>query len=333
MKVLFIGGTGIISEGVSKHVIKSGMDLYLLNRCQRSELVPEGAKLIKGDIRDFETVSKVLEGYEFDVVVNWIAFTPEHVKTDIDLSRDKTRQYIFISSASAYQKPPSHYIITEATPLDNPYWQYSRDKIACEELLLKEYESTGFPATIVRPSLTYGDTMIPAALNSWHKPWSLIDRMRRGKKIIIHGDGTSLWTITHNSDFAKGIAGLFGNTDALGQAFHITSDEVLTWNQIYEAIADAAGVKADFVHISSEFIAAVSRDDIGNLLGDKAVSVVFDNSKIKSFVPGFKATIPFAEGVKESVRWFEAHPESCIVDKDWDILMDNIIAKYSNAFC
>lgn len=331
MKVLFIGGTGIISEGVSKLAAQKGIDLYLLNRGLRNEFVPEGATLIKGDIRNPDAAAKALEGYEFDVVVDWIAFTPDHAHTDIKLFKGKVGQYIFISSASAYQKPVSHYLITESTPLSNPFWQYSRDKIACEEVLIKEYRSSGFPVTIVRPSLTYGVNMIPAALNSWAQPWSIVDRMRKGKKIIVHGDGTSLWTITHNSDFAKGITGLFGNMCAIGHAFHITSDEVLTWNQIYEAIGKAAGVKPEIIHIASDFIASKSPDDVGNLLGDKAVSTVFDNTKIKRFVPDYVATVSFIEGVKKSVQWFEQHPEKCTADQEWNTLMDRIIEQYERA--
>ncbi len=332
MKVLFIGGTGIISEAVSRMAVGKGIDLYLLNRGQRNVLFPEGANCIKGDIRDTQRIAEVLKDYTFDAVVDWVAFTPEHVKADIELFREKTGQYIFISSASAYQKPLADYLITESTPLYNPYWQYSRDKIACEDLLMSEYRNNGFPVTIVRPSLTYGLTMIPAALNSWQQPWSIIDRMRRGKKIIVHGDGTSLWTITHNTDFATGFLGLLGNSKALGHAFHITSDEVLTWNRIYEFIGEAAGVKPETIHIASDFICAVSPDNTGSLLGDKSVSAVFDNRKIKRFVPEFNTCTPFSEGVKKSVRWFEAHPEFCTVDKLWNDLMDKIIENYDAVF-
>ncbi len=331
MKVLFIGGTGIISEAVSREAVDEGIELYLLNRGLRSGFIPEGAKCIKGDIRDIGNISEALKGYKFDAVVDWVAFTPEHARNDISLFKDRVGQYIFISSASAYQKPLEDYLINESTPLANPYWQYSRDKIACEEVLMGEYRSNGFPVTIVRPSLTYGVTMIPAALNSWQQPWSIVDRMHRGKKIIVHGDGTSLWTITHNTDFAKGFMGLLGNARAIGHAFHITSDEVLTWNRIYESIGEAAGVRPDIIHIPSDFIAAVSPDQKGSLLGDKAVSAVFDNSKIKRFVHGFSAAVPFSEGVKKSVEWFEAHPEYCTVDREWDNLMDRIIEVYDRA--
>ncbi|HOQ36877.1 MAG TPA: SDR family oxidoreductase [Acetivibrio sp.] len=331
MKVLFIGGTGIISEAASKQAVRQGIDLYLLNRGLNPQFIPEGAKLIKADIRDKESVNKALKGHTFDVVVDWIAFVPEHVKTDIELFRERTAHYIFISSASVYQKPVSHYIVTESTPLANPYWQYSRDKIACEELLMNEYRNTGFPVTIVRPSFTYGLKMIPAALNSWNNPWSIVDRMRKGKKIIVHGDGTSLWTMTHNTDFAKGFIGLMHNSQSIGHAFHITSDEVLNWNQIYKAIGNAAGVEPEIIHIPSDFIARFSPDVTGSLLGDKAASMVFDNTKIKRFVPGFNATVSFSEGIKETIKWFENNPQICTVDEEWDRLMDTIISKYERA--
>lgn len=333
MKVLFIGGTGLISEAVSKLALERGIELYLFNRGKRDEFVPVGAKVIKGDIRDPLAAAAALEGHKFDVVVDWIAFTPEHVSTDITLFRGRTDQYIFISSASAYQKPPVHYIITEdATPLENKYWQYSRDKIACEQLLLAEQAATGFPVTIVRPSFTYGDTMIPAALNSWPHPWSIIARMRAGLSIVVHGDGSSLWTMTHNTDFAKGFVGLLGRAEAIGQAYHITSDEVLTWNQIYEAIGAAAGVEPKLVHISSEFLISFDTELEGGLLGDKAVTSVFDNRKIKSLVPEFEATLSFAEGIKRTVAWFEAHPERCTEDTEWNEQMDSIIAAHAAGF-
>ncbi len=332
MKVLFIGGTGIISEAVTKQAIMEGIDLYLFNRGQQPEFIPEGAKLIKGDIRDKESAAEVLKNHTFDVVVDWVAYIPEHIKTDIELFRSRTLQYIFISSASAYQKPSSHYLITESTPLVNPYWEYSRNKIACEELLMNEYRNTGFPVTIVRPSTTYGMTLIPSSINSAIHPWSLVDRMRKGKKIIVHGDGTSLWTITHNSDFAKGFIGLLNNSQAIGHAFHITSDEVLSWDQIYRTIGNAAGVEPQLIHIPSDFIALFDPDATGYLLGDKVVSIIFDNSKIKRFVPGFNATVSLSRGVKQTIQWFENHPERCTVDDRWNIIMDKIINAYEQVF-
>ncbi|UJF35439.1 SDR family oxidoreductase [Paenibacillus hexagrammi] len=328
MKVLFIGGTGLISEAVSKLTVAKGHELVLLNRGARSSFVPEGARVLVGDIRDVNAVSQLLKDEEFDVVVDWIAFTPDHAQNDLKLFAGKTKQYIYISSASAYQKPLQHYLVTEETPLENPFWQYSRDKIACEQLLMEAYQTNGFPVTIVRPSYTYGDTMIPASLNSWQYPWSLVDRMRQGKKIIVHGDGASLWTMTHNSDFAKGFVGLLGHPDAIGEAFHITSDEVLTWDQIYKAIGAAAGVEPNLVHMSSDFLCARNPELVGGLFGDKAVSAVFDNSKIKRFVPEFKANVPFAEGIKRTVEYFEAHPERCQTDEAWNAAMDAMIEAF-----
>ncbi|MCX7710547.1 MAG: SDR family oxidoreductase [Clostridia bacterium] len=328
MKVLFIGGTGLISTAVSKLAVEKGFELYLLNRGQRNEFVPAGANVIQGDIRNLKEVSEVLKGFEFDVVVNWIGFVPEEVENDISLFSGRISQYIYISSASAYQKPSTHYLITESTPLVNPHWDYSRNKIACEERLMQEHRKNGFPVTIVRPSFTFGDTMIPASLNSWNHPYSLVDRMKKGKKIIVHGDGSSLWTMTHNTDFAKGFVGLMGNSQAIGHPFHITSDEVLTWDQIYRAIGRAAGVVPNIVHIPSDFIIAFAPDLEGNLIGDKSVSAVFDNSKIKRFVPDFLSTTSFEKGIRQTVAWFEAHPERCTIDEEWNALMDRIIAAY-----
>ncbi|WP_379135914.1 SDR family oxidoreductase [Paenibacillus sp. sgz500958] len=329
MKVLFIGGTGLISQAVSKLAVERGIELYLFNRGLRDEWVPEGAHVIRGDIRNEAESAQVLAGYEFDVVVDWIAFTPEHVQTDISLFTGKTKQYVFISSASAYQKPQQHYIVTEETPMENPYWQYSRDKIACEELLMNAYRSSGFPVTIVRPSHTYGDTSIPGGLTSWELPWSLVDRIRRGLPIVIHGDGTSLWTLTHNTDFAKAFIGLLGHPEAIGEAIHITSDEVLNWHQIYAAIGQAAGREPQVVHMSTDFIAAYAPPGTADgLIGDKSVSSVFDNSKIKRLVPDYKAVVPFAEGIKQTIAWFENHPEQCRLDPEWEALLDLLISTH-----
>ena len=335
MKVLFIGGSGNISTPVSRLVIDKGMDLYHLNRGIRKVDI-EGVKVIKGNIYEQESVAEALKGHEWDVVVNWIAFTKEDVLRDYELFKDCCKQYIFISSASAYQKPLTHPIITESTPLANPYWQYSRDKIACEETLNTLYREKGFPMTIVRPSLTY-DTVIPVAIGSWDD-YTIIDRMKRGKPVIIHGDGSSLWTITHARDFAVGFVGLMQHQQALGQAFHITSDELLTWNQIYEAVANAVGVEMNAIHIASDFISDEARKidwcDLGgdfmygNLLGDKGVSTVFDNTKIKTFVPEFNATITFKKGIKETVEWFEADPARMVIKEENNRFMDAIIEAY-----
>ena len=325
MKVLFIGGTGNISTAVSKLATGRGMDLYLLNRGTRKVNIP-GAKTFTGDISKPEQVKALLKDHRWDVVVNWIAFTESDINRDLDLFRDKTNQYIFISSASVYQKPLSHPVVMESTPLANPFWGYSRDKIACEERLNRAYRSEAFPITIVRPSLTY-DTVIPVAIGGWTE-YTIIERMRRGDMVIVHGDGSSLWTITHSEDFAKGFVGLMGHQQALGHAFHITSDEILTWNQIYQAVAEAAGVEANIVHIPSDFICRIDETQVGNLLGDKANSVIFDNTKIKTFVPDFKATIPFKEGIQRTVAWLEADPGRKVINKETGQMMDRIIQAY-----
>ncbi len=326
MKALFIGGTGLISSAVSRLAVERGIELVLLNRGQKAEFFPKGARQIVADNGDVKAVADALRGESFDVVADWIAFTPDQAARDIELFSGRTRQFFFISSASAYQKPPTRHVITESTPLANPFWQYSRDKIACEDLFMAAYRQQGFPVTIVRPSHTYGVTQIPAAVSSWMHPWSLVDRMRRGRPIIVPGDGTSLWTMTHNSDLAKGFVGLMGNIQAIGHAFHITSDEVLTWDQIHGLIGAAAGVEPEIIHVASDFISAFDPEERGGLLGDKARCAVFDNSKIKSFVPGFVATVPFAVGVRESVQWFEKHPDRCTINERFNSLCDRIIS-------
>ncbi len=333
MRVLFIGGTGLISTACTQLAVRRGIEMFLLNRGRsRPDQVPQGATVLTADARDRDSVARAVESHSFDVVVNWIAFTPDHVEQDIELFGEMVRQYIFISSASAYQKPPSDYLVTESTPLVNPYWQYSRDKAACEERLLDEYRTGGFPCTIVRPSLTYGPSMIPLCVGSWNKPWTIVDRMRRGGKIIVPGDGTSLWQTTWNADFAKGLVGLLGNQRALGHAFHITTDEVLTWNQVYEEVARAAGAEPEFVHIPTDLICAYMPQEEGNLWGDKSWSVVLDNSKIKRFVPDFVCTTTFAQGVRQAIAWFEADPARQTVDREANESWDRIIAAYEGAF-
>ena len=325
MKVLFIGGTGTISTAVSALAVQKGIELYLFNRNKRKELIPEGARVIRGDIRDEKSSGEILKDYDFDVVVDWIAFTPDHVETDLRLFRGKTGQYIFISSASAYQKPLENYIITEKTPLVNPYWEYSQDKIKCENLLFKEYRENDFPVTVVRPSLTYGVTGLPFIFNSRKSSWSIVERMKRGKKIVLPGDGTSLWVITHNTDFAKAFVGLLGRPEAIGEAFHITSDEVLNWNRIAGFYGEAIGVEPEIVHVSTDFFTSCLPEYYGGLYGDKMESVCFDNSKIKRLVPGYRATKPFKEGVRESIEWYGRHPELLWLDEEWDDQCDRLI--------
>jgi len=328
MRVLFIGGTGLISSACSPAVLAAGHELWLLNRGTSLIATPAGAHQIRADARDEAAVAKAVRGHDWDVVAQWVAFTPAHVSQDIRLFSGHTGQYVFISSASAYQKPPAHWLVTEETPLVNPFWQYSRDKIAAEEVLQAQSE---LPWTIVRPSLTYGPSQIPVAVGSWDKPFTIIERMRRGAPIIIPGDGTALWTITHNTDFAKGFIGLLGRWEALGQAFHITSDEALTWEQIYKAVADAAGAKARVVHVPTDALVAADPDNLGTLWGDKVHSTVFDNSKIRSLVPGFYAQVPFAQGVRETVAWFDADPSRQAVDHAANALWDRLANVYTEA--
>jgi nucleoside-diphosphate-sugar epimerase len=321
MNVLFIGGTGIISSACSDLAIAIDINLYLLNRGQSFRPPPRGAHLLKANIRKPETVTTAIQGLDFDVVVDWVAYTPDQVQIDLDLFRGRTNQYIFISSASAYQKPPAKLPITESTVLDNPFWQYSRDKIACENFLVDVYRSENYPITIVRPSHTYDRGYIPI-----QGGWTTIDRMLRGDEVIIHGDGTSLWTLTHNTDFACGFISLLGNSRAIGEAFHITSDEWLTWNQIYEAMATAAGVEPKIVHVPSDVINTYDTEWGAGLLGDKAHCGIFDNSKIKRFVPSFHASIPFSRGAEEIISWYKANPDSQKVDLKFNELCDRIIA-------
>jgi nucleoside-diphosphate-sugar epimerase len=325
VKVLFIGGTGNISSSVSLMCVERNIDLHLLTRGTRDVQIP-GATVIRGDINRPEEFQSLLKPVQWDAVVDWIAYTTEDIERDVRLFQGRTDQFIFISSASVYQKPPVHPVITESTPLYNPFWEYSRNKIACEERLNQAYRDTGFPISIVRPSHTY-DTVIPLAIGAWTE-YTAIDRIKRGKELIVHGDGTSLWTVTHAEDFARGFIGLLGHPQAIGEAFHITSDESLTWNQIYQTVAAAVGCQANLVHIPSDFIAACDESFWGGLLGDKANSVIFDNSKIKRIVPGFTATIPFHFGIRRTLAWFEADPARQIIRQETNDLMDRILAAY-----
>lgn len=334
MKILMIGGTGIISSACSDLILQRGMELTILNRSVSTKFpIPAGAKHIIGDIHaDDGRIAAALTGQHFDVVVDWVAFTPEDIEHSIRLFSGRTNQFVFISSASAYQKPPAHYIVTEETPLENPFWQYSRNKIAIEQRLMSEYRERGFPVTIIRPSLTYGVSQIPLAGGSWLHPYTVIDRIRKNKKIIIPGDGTSLWTVTWNGDFAKGLVGLFGQKAAIGEAFHITSDEVLCWNQIFAEVGKALNFKMDIVHIASELIAAYDDDAVGSLLGDKNHSAVFDNSKIKRFVPDFKCEVPWSEGVRRAIAWHENDPARMTIDTQMNVMWDRILAGYERAY-
>ena len=328
MKILIIGGTGTISSAITRQLAESDHELWLLNRGSRRNEVPENVKQIVADINDEPEVRRLLAGHQFDSVCEFIGFLPSQVERDIRLFTGITRQYVFISSASAYNKPVRCHIITEATTLANPYWQYSRDKIACEEVLMNAYRTQGFPVTIVRPSHTYCERSIPVSVHGTKGSWQVLQRMLQGKPVIVQGDGSSLWTLTWNEDFARGFIGLLGNPKAIGEAFQITSDESLTWNQIYQTIAGTLGVELHACHVASDFLAAVAPKEYdfeGNLLGDKAATVVFDCSKLKQAVPGFVATTPFHMGAERTIANILAHPELQVPDPEFDIWCDKVI--------
>ena len=332
MKILFIGGTGTISMAITRLLAERGDELYLLNRGNRNGGLPENVKIISCDINDEKAAAEKLAGMEFDCVGEFIGFVPAQLERDFRLFNGKTKQYIYISSASAYQKPLSDCVITESTPLSNPHWQYSRDKIACEEYLMKQYRENGFPVTIVRPSHTYDERSVPLGVHGDKGSWQVVKRIMEGKPVIIHGDGSSLWTITHNSDFAKAYVGLIGNIHAIGQAFHITSDESVTWDQIYSIIADELGVELKACHVSSDWLNAVGPYDFeGTLLGDKACTVIFDNSKIKRAVPDFKATVRADQGIRATVRYILEHKECQNDDPEFDKWCDKVVAAMEKA--
>jgi nucleoside-diphosphate-sugar epimerase len=327
MKVLFVGGTGIISSACSELTLERGIDLTLLCRGTSIRPAPDDARVLRADIRDRDAAQRALRGEEFDAVVEWIAFTPEHIESDLELFRGRTGHYLFISSASAYQTPPARLPITESTPLANPFWEYSRKKIACEERLTRAYREEAFPMTIVRPSHTYDRTLFPA-----HGGYTVIDRFRRGKPVVVHGDGTSLWVLTHQRDFARGFVPLLGHPATVGEAFHITSDEVLTWNQIHQILARAAGAEAKIVHVPSPVIARYDPEWGDSLLGDKSHSMIFDNTKVKRVVPEFVARIPFARGAEEIIQWVDSDPARKVVDHVVDQTMDRIVSDWQTAF-
>ena len=324
LQVLFIGGSGIISSACSQLAVERGVELTVLNRGATSARpLPEGVEVLRADVRDPASIRQALGDREFDAVVDWVAFTPDHVRADVELFRGRTGQYVFISSASAYQTPPARLPVTESTPLRNPYWQYSRDKIACEDLLTAAHRAEGFPVTVVRPSHTYDRTTVP-----FDGGWTIVERMRAGRPVVVHGDGTSLWTLTHHRDFARGFVPLLGHPRAVGDAFHITSDDVLTWDQIARALAAAAGCEAEIVHVPSDAIAALDAEWGAGLLGDKAHSMVFDTTKLRRVVPDFVATIPFEAGAREIVAWHDEDPARRAVDPHIDALMDRLAERY-----
>ena len=327
MKILMIGGTGIISSAVSDLLLARGHELTLLNRGASVRPVPSGAEVVKADIRDPASVRRALGDRRFDSVVDWLSFVPSHVETALDLFEGKTAQYVFISSASAYRKPPVALPIVESNLLHNPFWEYSRNKIACEELLFDRFRTKGTPISIVRPSHTYDKTLLPM-----DGGWTVVDRMLKGKDVIVPGDGTSLWTLTHHRDFAKGFVGLLGHPYALGEVFHITGDEWLTWNEIFRLTAEAAGVEAKLVHVPSDLIAKEDANWGSALLGDKAHSVIFDNTKIRRLVPDFTCPIPFAQGIREVIAWHRADPKRQSVDPVFTEIYERILARMNRAW-
>jgi nucleoside-diphosphate-sugar epimerase len=325
LRMLFIGGTGVISSACSRVAVEHGIDLFVLNRGRSTDRpLPPGVTTLQADVREPRSVRQEIKDLLFDAVVDWVAFTPDQVRTDIELFSGRTGQYVFISSASAYQTPPARVPVTESTPLRNPFWAYSRGKIACEDLLVAAYREQGFPATIVRPSHTYDQTAVP-----FDGRWTVLGRMLAGKPVIVHGDGTSLWTLTHHEDFARAFVPLLAHPRTLGEAIQITSDDVLTWNQIAEALAAALGVSARVVHVPSDAIAAADPDWGAGLLGDKAHSMIFDNAKVRGLVPGWRAVIPFEQGAREIADWYRADPARQVTDARLDAVMDKLAAAWS----
>lgn len=333
MKILLIGGSGTISSAVTQKLVSENHQVFVLNRGNNNDRLPSSVHVLAADMANENDVAEIIKGHFFDAVCEFIAFHPSQIERDIRLFSEKTNQYVFISSASAYHKPSVNPYITEGTTLANPYWQYSRDKIACEEVLWNAYRKNNFPMTIVRPSHTYDERHIPLGVHGKKGFWQVIQRMLENKPVIVQGDGTSLWTLTHNTDFAEGFVGLLGNPKALGEAFHITSDESLTWNQIYQEIAKALHVPLKLYHVTSDFLSAVGKqyDFEGSLTGDKSTTVIFDNSKLKSVVPTFSAKVPFRKGVRLTLEYLEKHPECKVLDAEFDLFCDQVIAAEEKA--
>jgi nucleoside-diphosphate-sugar epimerase len=332
LKLLFIGGTGNISAASTELARRRGHDVTLLNRGSTVDVsLPEGVRVVRADARDEAAVRAAIGRETFDVVVQWIAYGVDQVTQDIRIFSGRTAQYLFISSAAAYQKPSPRYVITEKMPLENPHWSYARDKIACEAQLFRAHEEAGFPVTVVRPAHTYGPTRLPIWIGSWGTPYTIVDRMRRGRPVVVPGDGASLWTVTHSSDFAVGVVGLFGQTAAIGEAFHVTSDEALSWNQIYIELGRAAGVEPKLLHMATDFIVSASPQDAGTLLGDKIHSTVFDNSKLKRIVPGFSTATTLDVGLRQTMAWFDADERRRKIDTAANVRWDRIIEAYERA--
>lgn len=333
MKILLIGGSGTISSAVTQKLVSENHQVFVLNRGNNNDRLPSSVHVLVADMANENDVAEIIKDHFFDAVCEFIAFHPSQIERDIRLFSEKTNQYVFISSASAYHKPLVNPYITEGTTLANPYWQYSRDKIACEEVLWNAFRKNNFPMTIIRPSHTYDERHIPLGVHGKKGFWQVIQRMLENKPVIVQGDGTSLWTLTHNTDFAEGFVGLLGNPKALGEAFHITSDESLTWNQIYQEIAKALHVPLKLYHVTSDFLSAVGKqyDFEGSLIGDKSTTVIFDNSKLKSVVPTFSAKVPFRKGVRLTLEYLEKHPECKVLDAEFDLFCDQVIAAEEKA--
>ena len=331
MRVLFLGGTGIISSGCIGPVLEAGHELTVLNRGRTSVVpLPPEVRVLPADLRDESSVREAVGAEQFDVVVQWIGFVPEHVEQDLRVFAD-AGQYVFISSATVYEKSPRRVVLTEDMPRANPHWQYARDKIACEDVLFAAHAERDFPATVVRPSHTYGDSLIPVALNSDSKPWTIVDRMRRGRPVLVPGDGSGVWTVTHNSDFASGFVPLLGHPEAVGEAFHITGDEVLTWDEIHCTLAEAAGVEARLLHVPTDALAAADPDWEEGLRGDKSLNFVFDTAKLRRLAPGFATRTRFAEGIRRTVAWFEADAARRDVDEEMNATWDAVAEVYEHA--
>ncbi|MCX7013807.1 MAG: NAD-dependent epimerase/dehydratase family protein [Candidatus Sumerlaeota bacterium] len=326
MRVLFVGGTGTISSGCLQPALDKGHEVFIFNRGQHKTDVPPAVVQIRGDARNKEEMAKLASSHRFDVMANFIGFAPNDVALDVEVFGGKISQYIYISSASIYQKPPNYYIATESSPLRNPFNDYSRRKIACEEFVMKAFREKDFPATIVRPSHTYGDNIpgnLPGVVD-----YTLVDRLRSGKEVVVHGDGETLWTFTHNSDFGFAFADVLGNMRTIGETYHITSDEVITWNQHFQIVARECGGTANMVHIPSDFIQTVSARAATPLLGDRTYSIVFDNSKIRSISPGSRAKVSFAEGVRRAVAYYESHPEAKTINQQAVDMLEQILAAW-----
>lgn len=331
MRVLFVGGTGLISSACASTAQDDGHEVWLVTRGHSGLPAPVPAEhIITADANDADALRSVVNGMSWDVVVQWVGFSPEHVVNDVETFRG-AGQYVFISSASVYEKPPSNWLITERTPKLNPFWDYAQKKIACEQALIRARDESGFPMTIVRPSLTYGPSQIPVLVGSWEKPFTIVDRIRRGAAIIVPGDGTAIWTLTHNSDFARGLIGLFGKSEAIGEDFHITSDEALTWNQIYDLLGEAVGAEPQIVHVPTDAIIAADPSQLGTLWGDKAHSAVFDNSKLRAVVPDFAPSTKFADGIRDTIAWFDADPSRQAIDHEANARWDRLAAIYLDA--